>query len=163
MKFRELLEGVEDWFWKLEYVPAEEYFELYLGIPNDWVYGDGNEIVVIETLHKMEENSIIKITAQDIDDVLNMAKLLVAKNKELETRKEAHREEMERLKNVLIEKEMKFLEYMDTVKDIKSEGANEGATEGASEGTTEGVNDGVSDGANDGVKAESFISDLNGK
>jgi len=144
MKFSDLFEGVEDWFWKLEYVPAEDYFELYLGIPNDWVYGDGNEIVVIETLHKLEENSIIKITGQSVDDVITMAKQLVIKNKELETRKEAHREEMERLKNVLIEKEKKFLEYMDTVKDIKTEGATEG----------------VSEGANDGVNAESFIADI---
>lgn len=148
MKFKELFQDVEDWFWKLEFNPETQSYELYLGIPNDWVYNQNTEEIKIELIHQLEDNSIIKIYYTDgdftVDDVLDTAKLLISKNKELEKRKEAHREEMERLKNLLIEKEKNFLEYIDTVKDhtlstteiVKNDGVSEGVNEGASEGVT---------------------------
>lgn len=123
MKFSELFEDVEDWFWKLEFNADSSMYELFLGIPNYWVYSDTESDIKIEMVIKMEENSIVRIYSTNeeitIDDILNVAKQLVNKNKELEQRKEQHREEMENLKNILIEKEKNFLEYIDTVKEVK--------------------------------------------
>jgi hypothetical protein len=61
MKFRELFQDIEDWFWKLEFNPETMGYELYLGIPNDWVYSENDEDIKIELIHQLEENSIIKI------------------------------------------------------------------------------------------------------
>lgn len=126
MKFRDLFEEVEDWFWKLEFNPENNTYELFLGIPNDWIYSGNGKDISIDLVHEMNENSIIKITTLDenlsIDDVIDTAKLLVSKNKELEKKKEEHRIEMEKLKDMLIEKEKSFLEYIDTVKDTKGDG-----------------------------------------
>ena len=123
MKFSELFEEVEDWFWKLEFNPDTSMYELYIGIPNYWVYSDSDSEIKIELSIKMEENSIVRIYSTNeeitIDDILDVAKQLVSKNKELEERKQKHREEMENLKNLLIEKEKNFLEYIDTVKEVK--------------------------------------------
>lgn len=123
MKFSELFEEVEDWFWKLEFNPDTSMYELYIGIPNYWVYSDTESDIKIELSIKMEENSIVRIYSANeeitIDDIIDVAKQLVSKNKELEQRKQQHREEMENLKNQLIEKEKNFLEYIDTVKEVK--------------------------------------------
>jgi hypothetical protein len=120
MTFRDLFEDVDDWFWKLEFIPETSSYDLYLGIPNDWIFNDDG---TIELIHQMETSSIIKISSDEenstIDDILNIAKLLVSKNKELEKRKEEHQTEMERLRDELIEKEKIFLTYIDTVKQVK--------------------------------------------
>lgn len=139
MKFKDLFQDVEEWFWKLEYNPELNSYELYLGIPTDWVFSEKSEGVTIELIHELEQNSIIKISYTDedltVDDVIDTAKQLISKNRELEKRKESHRIEMENLKNILIEKEKNFLEYVDKVKDTNSD----------SDGVSEGVNDGVSE------------------
>lgn len=146
MTFKDLFQDVEDWFWKLEFNPETDSYELYLGIPNDWIYSGNGKDVTIDLVHQMEQNSIIKISGIEnaelsIDDIIDTAKLLVSKNKELEKRKEDHRMEMERLRDVLIEKEKNFLNYIDTIKDTKGTGILE----------NDGVNDGVSDGVNEGT------------
>lgn len=160
MKFKDLFQDVEEWFWKLEFNPELNVYELYLGIPNDWVFAKKNEGVTIELIHELEENSIIKISyANDeelsIDDVIDCSKLLVLKNKELEKRKEEHRIEMENLKNLLIEKEKSFLEYVDKVKDDGvNDGVNEGikALTGLTEQEKETVNDAVKDAVSEAAK-----------
>jgi hypothetical protein len=152
MKFKDLFEDVEEWFWKLESNPETGLYELYLGVPNDWMYSGNGKDVSIDLFLEMSENSIIKISALDdsltIDDIIDTAKLLVSKNKDLEKRKEEHRLEMERLKDLLIEKEKNFLNYIDTVKDTKGDGIVEEEEEVEVE--TEGTNEGVSEGVNDG-------------
>jgi len=126
MKFKDLFEDVEEWFWKLESNPETGMYELYLGVPNDWMYSGNGKDISIDLFLEMSENSIIKISSLDdsltIDDIIDTAKLLVSKNKELEKKKEEHRLEMERLKDILIEKEKNFLNYIDTVKDTKGDG-----------------------------------------
>jgi hypothetical protein len=139
MKFSDLFEDVEEWFWKLETNPETGLYELYLGVPNDWMYSGNGKDVSIDLFLEMSESSIIKISSIDdsltIDDIIDTAKLLVSKNKELEKKKEEHRLEMERLKDMLIEKEKNFLNYIDTVKDTKGDGIlkEEEEIEGASE------------------------------
>jgi hypothetical protein len=178
MKFRELFQDVEDWFWKLEFNPESLSYELYLGIPNDWVYSEKNGLIDIELIHQLEENSIVKVSSKDddvsIDDIIDTAKALISKNQELEKRKQQHKEEMENLAKILVEKEKSFLEYVDTVKEntLKStDTVNDAVSdaisdavinavekaEGAIEGTIEGVNDGVNDGVSDGVN---FLKDI---
>lgn len=122
MKFRDLFEGVEDWFWKLEFNPTTELYEMYLGIPNDWVYSEKNESINIDLIHQLPENSIVKISSTDenttIDDILDSAKQLITKNQELERRKQEHKEEMDNIVKMLTEKEKNFLIYVDSVKSI---------------------------------------------
>lgn len=145
MKFSDIFGDVEEWFWKLEFNPETNSYELYMGVPNDWMYSGNGKDISIDLYHEMKENSIIKITALDdsltIDDIIETAKLLVSKNIELERKKEQHREEMEKLKDMMINKEKNFLDYIDTVKDTKGDGITEEEeveeTEGASEGTAE--------------------------
>lgn len=148
MKFKDLFEDVEEWFWKLESNPETGFYELYLGVPNDWMYSGNGKDISIDLFLEMSENSIIKISALDdsltIDDIINTAKLLVSKNKELEKKKEEHRQEMERLKDMLIEKEKNFLNYIDTVKDTKGDGIVE----------EEEVSDAVNDAVNEGTTEE---------
>jgi hypothetical protein len=151
MTFSDLFQDVEDWFWKLEYNPETNSHELYLGIPNDWIYSGNGKDVNIDLIHQMEENSIIKISALEntelsIDDIIDTAKLLVGKNKELEKRKEDHKKEMERLRDELIAKERNFLTYIDTIKDTKGTGIVE------NDGVSDGVNDGVSEDATEEVE-----------
>ncbi len=121
MKFRDLFEDIEDWFWKLEFNPETLSYELYMGIPNDWVYSESNDLISIDLIHQLQDNSIVKISSTDeavsVDDIIETAKFLISKNQELERRKQAHKEEMEKLKDLLIEKEKNFLEYVDTVKE----------------------------------------------
>lgn len=175
MKFKELFQDVEDWFWKLEFNPETSSYELYLGIPNDWVFSEKNGLIKIELLHELEDNSIIKIYAEDvesdvsIDDIIDISKLLISKNQELEKRKESHRSEMENLKLQLIEKEERFLEYVDQVKDnTLTEGINNAVFDAVRtvvnkltpvDGVSEGVNDGVSEGVNFN-KGKDFIEDI---
>lgn len=145
MKFKDLFQDVEEWFWKLEYNPELNGYELYLGIPNDWVFAEKSDGLSIELIHELEENSIIKISYGEneeltVDDVIDTAKSLILKNRELEKRKEEHRIEMENLKNLLIEKEKSFLEYVDKVKD---DGVNVGITEKAKENINELVSEAV--------------------
>ena len=144
MKFKDLFEDVEEWFWKLELNPETGMYELYLGVPNDWMYSGNGKDVSIDLFLEMSENSIIKISSLDdsltIDDIIDTAKLLVSKNKALEKKKEEHRLEMERLKDILIEKEKNFLNYIDTVKDTKGDGILE-----PEEGTSEVVNETVTE------------------
>ena len=123
MTYKEFFKDIDDWLWKLEINPETNKHELFLGIPNDWVYSTKNDsdVVQIQLIHELEDSSIIKIFTEDddldIDDVILTAKSLISKNKELEKRKEAHRLEMEKIKDMLIEKEKNFLEYVDKVKD----------------------------------------------
>jgi len=192
MKFKELFQDVEDWFWKLEFNPETNAYELYLGIPNDWVYSQKNGTILIELIHELDENSIIKIYSEDdnitVDDIIDVSKLLISKNQELEKRKEAHRLEMEKLKDMLIEKEKNFLEYVDKVKDntIIGDAVSDAVfdavrtvakkvmdtpnltpvddqNDGVSDGVNDGASDGVNDGASDGVetdKGKQFIEDI---
>jgi hypothetical protein len=179
MKFKELFQDVEDWFWKLEFNPETNSYELYLGIPNDWVYSQKNGSILIELVHELEENSIIKIYTDDdnitVDDIIDISKLLISKNQELEKRKEAHRLEMEKLKDMLIEKEKNFLEYVDKVKDNTISDAVSDAVFDAVRtvankvmntpnlSPVDGVSDGLNDGVSDGVendKGKQFIEDI---
>jgi hypothetical protein len=161
MKFRDLFEGVEDWFWKLEYNPETGLYEMYLGIPNDWVYSEKNESITIELIHKLPDNSIVKISSVDenvtIDDILDCAKQLITKNQELERRKQEHKEEMEKIRDMLIEKEKNFLHYIDTVKSIdvvvkKAEETNEAVSDTQNDAET-------NEGTTDGVKND-FLNDI---
>lgn len=181
MKFKELFEEVEDWFWKLEFNPETSIYELYLGIPNDWVYGQKGEGIEIELVHQLEDNSIIKITTINeelgVDDIIDTAKILISKNKELEKRKEEHRLEMQRLADLLVEKEKSFLEFIDQVKDgtvnkdvikavttVANKLINEAPDlvsipdDDLNDGVSDAVNDGVSDGVNE--KKDDFIKDI---
>jgi ABC-type Fe3+-citrate transport system substrate-binding protein len=168
MKFSDVFGELEEWFWKLEFNPETNSYELFMGIPNDWKYSGNGKDVNIDLVHEMELNSMIKISSPDesytIDDIIEVAKLLVQKNKELEKRKEEHRKEMEQLAKMLIEKEKNFLEYIDTVTDTKGTGIKEDEkeeevvveveeekTEGTSEGETEGINP---------EKVNNFMEDL---
>jgi vacuolar-type H+-ATPase subunit I/STV1 len=166
MKFRELFQDVEDWFWKLEFNPESLSYELYMGIPNDWVYSEKNGLITIELIHQLEENSIVKVSSNDyevsIDDIIDTAKALISKNQELEKRKQQHKEEMENLAKILVEKEKSFLEYVDTVKEntLKSIDAVNNVVEKV-EGVNDGENDGVNDGENEGVNdGENFLKDI---
>lgn len=161
MKFSDLFEEVEDWFWKLEFNPETGIYELYLGIPNDWIYSGNGKDISIDLIHQMDSNSIIKISGLSdevtVDDIILTAKLLVGKNKELEKKKEEHRLEMERLKDMLIEKEKNFLTYIDTVKDTKGTGIAEEEEE------NDGENDGVSGETSEGIsleEADNFMRDM---
>lgn len=164
MKFRDLFGEVEDWFWKLEFNPETGLYELYLGIPNDWVYSEKNGLIDIGLIHKLEGNSIVKISSEDesitIDDILETAILLTSKNQELERRKQAHKEEMERLRDVLVEKEKNFLVYIDTVKENTIKSSDDTTeSEKNDEGTTEAINEGSIEVVVDEVKTE-FLKDI---
>lgn len=176
MKFKELFEDIEEWFWKLEFNPESSSYELYMGIPNDWVYSEKNGLIDIILVHQLKENSLVKVSTVDedvtIDDILDTAKLMISKNQELEKRKQAHREEMEKLAAILIQKEKSFLEYIDTVKDntLKS---TDTVTDALSDAVIDAVekvmnssetkiivkNEGVSEGVSEGVKTD-FLSDI---
>lgn len=154
MTFKDLVGDMEEWFWKLEFNPETCSYELYLGIPSDWVYVKNTEGPVnIEVENDLGENVVLKIYATDdeitVDDIIMIGKAMISKNRELELKKESHRLEMERLKNELIAKEKDFLYYIDTVKDVvpapikkvaveeelvEDEVVNDGETEGTSEG-----------------------------
>ncbi len=179
MKFKELFEDIEDWFWKLEFNPETSSYELYLGIPNDWVYGQKGEGIEIQLIHQLDDNSIIKITSINeelgVDDIIETAKTLILKNKELEKRKEEHRLEMQRLAELLVEKEKNFLEFIDQVKDdtvnkevmkavtkIANKVINE-APDLVSLPEDDAVSDAINDAVNDGVtdeKKDDFMKDI---
>lgn len=143
MKFSDIFGDVEEWFWKLEFNPETGLYELYMGVPNDWMYSGNGKDISIDLHHEMKENSIIKITTLDdsltIDDIIETAKLLVSKNKELERKKEEHRLEMEKLKEMMINKEKNFLNYIDTVKDTKGDGILESEEEEKAETINEEI------------------------
>lgn len=156
IKFRDLFEDIEEWFWKLEFNPESNSYELYMGIPNDWeaLKAEIKE-VDIELIHKLEQNMMIKIfttgETSTIDDVIETAKLIVALNKELERKKEEHRKEMERLRDLLIEKQKNFDKYVNTVKGVVEDEEEKSSPSEEVEIVVETENDGVSDGANEGV------------
>lgn len=115
-----ILEPIAGYMNSLYRNPQEGWYEIEIGIPKKWVYGENNEIG-IELLSENEIGKLLRVYPKNqnivADDLVLFAEIIINTNQKIAEKESLFKEEMESMKNGLENKAREFFKELDELKE----------------------------------------------
>ncbi len=133
---------IEEYFYKLDLNPETQSYELYMGVPNDWLHDMVMNLYEIELISESETGKLIKLflNSEDkiatIDDLIDFSVLIVTRNNEILSKIREKERELLEMKDKMIQKQMELSVEIENLKNVK---AKEKDTKETTESSTEEV------------------------
>lgn len=156
IKMSDIIAPIEQYFFKLDLNNDTQSFELYMGVPKDWLHDMTMGDYKIELVAESEGGKIIKLvldseeSVAEFDELIGFATDIIDRNTAILAKIREKESELAKMKEQMIQKQLELSQEIENMKKIIKEGEEEEEDDGVSEG----VNDGANDGVNDGVKEE---------
>jgi hypothetical protein len=149
IKFSDLLAPIDEFFFKLDLNNETQNFELYMGVPKDWVHDMIMDNYKIELVTESDGGKIIKLVidsdeySAQLDDLVAFAIDITQRNNAILAKIREKESELAKMKALMIEKQLELSSEIEKLKKINTN--EESEEEEVSEGTTEGITEGTSE------------------
>lgn len=127
IKFKDILSPIEEYFWKLDLNAETQSFELFLGIPKDWLYDMTMGSYIIKLVNENDNGKIIKLVnsseefAADFDELLLFAMDIIQRNNAILAKIREKEYELKSMKEKMVEIQMALDKEIEILKTIKIE------------------------------------------
>jgi phenylalanyl-tRNA synthetase alpha subunit len=115
-----ILESVNGYLLSIKRNTVNGWYELEVGIPKKWVFGETND-VKCETLNESAEGKLLKISPKHdkiiIDDLISFVDAIILTNEKIAEKEKQFTDKMEEMKGVLEKEAKKFYEELDELKE----------------------------------------------
>jgi len=125
IKLKDILQPIEEYFWKFDFNSEKQSYELYLGVPNDWVHDMSMDGYSIELFKESETGKIIKListdeeVSADLDDLVLFAIDISQRNSAILAKIREKETELKLMKDRMVEKQMELDHEIEILKTIK--------------------------------------------
>lgn len=126
IKLKDIIQPIEEYFWKFDFNSEKQSYELYLGVPNDWVHDMTIEGYGIELFKESENGKIIKListdddVSADLDDLVLFAIDISQRNSAILAKIREKETELKLMKDRMVEKQMELDREIEILKTIKN-------------------------------------------
>ncbi|MFA5366389.1 MAG: hypothetical protein WC333_00500 [Dehalococcoidia bacterium] len=114
-----VLEPVTGYLLSMERNPEKGWYELKVGIPKSWVYGD-NKSIGCEIITETDEGKLIKISPKNysvvIDDLISFVEAIVRTNKKIAEKEKLFNQKVEQMKGAFEKEAKKFYDELELLK-----------------------------------------------
>ncbi len=117
---------IEEYFYKLDLNPETQSYELYMGVPNDWLHDMIMDSYEIALISESETGKLVKLFINDenkvatIDDLVDFAVMIVTRNNEILSKIREKEKELLEMKNKMIEKQIELTVEIENLKKVKA-------------------------------------------
>jgi hypothetical protein len=115
-----ILEPITGYLVKIIRNPQEGWYEMEVGIPNDWVFNENNEIGV-EVITETDLGKILKIFPKSqgigIDDLVLYVIIVINTNKKIAEKQEEFKRQLQEMKRGIEERATEYFKQMDELKE----------------------------------------------
>jgi uncharacterized protein with von Willebrand factor type A (vWA) domain len=115
-----ILEPISGNFKSLYRNPMEGWFEMEIGIPNNWVFNE-NEEIGVEIISENEVGKLLRIFPKNssvvADDLILFVKIVINTNQKIAEKEEEFKKQMEEMKKGLEKKASEFFKELDELKE----------------------------------------------
>jgi hypothetical protein len=114
-----VLEPIGGYLLSIERNPEKGWYELRVGIPKNWVYGD-NKSIGCEIVTETDEGKLIKISPKNnnivIDDLISFVEAIVRTNKKIAEKEKLFNQKVEQMKGAFEKEAKKFYDELELLK-----------------------------------------------
>lgn len=126
VKFRDILQPIEEYFWKFDLNATTENYELYMGIPNDWVHDMILNEYTIELVSEGENGKIVKLittsneNTADVDELILFAIDVIQRNTAILAKIREKESELKSMKEKMVEVQLALDREIEILKTVKN-------------------------------------------
>lgn len=125
IKFKDILQPIEEYFWKFDFNAETQSYELYMGVPKDWVHDMSLNEYVINLVNENENGKIIKLitsseeNAADLDELILFAIDITQRNNAILAKIREKENELKSMKDKMVEIQMALDREIEILKTVK--------------------------------------------
>lgn len=126
IKLKDILQPIEEYFWKFDLNANTQSYELYLGIPKDWLHDMTFPGYKMELVNETENGKIVKFMIEsddymaDLDDLILYAIDVMERNTAILSKIKEKEVELQIMKDRMVEVQMELDREIEILKTIKN-------------------------------------------
>lgn len=126
IKLNDILQPIEEYFWKFDLNANTQSYELYLGIPKDWLHDMTFPGYKMELVNETENGKIVKFMIEsddymaDLDDLILYAIDVMERNTAILSKIKEKEVELQIMKDRMVEVQMELDREIEILKTIKN-------------------------------------------
>lgn len=126
IKLKDILQPIEEYFWKFDLNATTQSYELYLGIPKDWLHDMTFPGYKMELVNESENGKIVKFVIEsddymaDLDDLILYAIDVMERNMAILSKIREKEIELQIMKDKMVEVQMELDREIEILKTIKN-------------------------------------------
>lgn len=126
IKFRDILQPIEEYFWKFDLNAVTQNYELYMGIPKDWVHDMTMNGYIIELVNENDNGKIVKLitssdeNSADVDDLILFAIDIIHRNNAILAKIREKESELKQMKEKMVEVQLALDREIEILKTVKN-------------------------------------------
>jgi hypothetical protein len=127
IKFRDILQPIEEYFWKFDFNAITQSYELYLGVPKDWVHDMSLSGYTISLVNENDNGKIIKLHSiseeniADLDELILFAIDITQRNTAILAKIREKESELQQMKKMMVDKQLELDREIEILKTVKVE------------------------------------------
>lgn len=126
IQIKDILKPIEEFFWKFDFNGESQAYELYLGVPKDWLHDMTMSGYKIELVSESEGGKIIKLLTTsdentgDLDEMVLFAVDIIQRNNAILAKIKEKEHELQVMKDRMVEIQMGLDREIEILKKIKN-------------------------------------------
>ena len=126
IQVKDILKPIEEFFWKFDFNAESKAYELYLGVPKDWLHDMTMYGYKIDLFNESENGKIIKLVTTsddyigDLDEMILFAVDIIQRNHAILSKIKEKESELQIMKEKMVEIQMGLDREIEKLKKIKN-------------------------------------------
>lgn len=143
IKFSDLLAPIEEFFFKIDLNNETQNFELYMGVPKDWLHDMTMDNYKCELVAETDGGKIIKLLidsdeySAQLDDLVSFAVDITQRNNAILAKIREKENELAKMKALMVEKQLELSSEIEKLKKININDDTEEEDEGTNQESTD--------------------------
>lgn len=145
IKMSDIIAPIEQYFFKLDLNNETQSFELYMGVPKDWLHDMTMGDYKIELVAESDDGKIIKLildsedSVAEFDELVSFATDIIDRNTAILAKIREKESELTKMKELMIQKQIELSQEIENMKKIIKEGEEEEEEDGANDEVNDGI------------------------
>jgi hypothetical protein len=124
IQFKDILQPIEEFFWKFDLNSETQSYELYMGVPKDWIHDMILNGYKIELVNETDNGKIIKLLIDsteyvaDVDELILFAIDIIQRNNAILAKIREKEKELKLMKEKMIEVQLALDKEIENLKTI---------------------------------------------
>ncbi len=126
IQVKDILKPIDEYFWKFDFNPDTQAYELYLGVPKDWLHDMTMDGYTIQLFSENDNGKIIKLGTTsddhigDLDEMILFAIDIIQRNRAILSKIKEKEGELQQMKEKMVEIQMGLDREIEKLKKIKN-------------------------------------------